>query len=241
MNSAIRSIMFLGLISLGFNACFIPQDQGDDFEPPPPPAVAQFIHQNPEMGSIEILFDGGFITSVSFGSVSPAVTLSQGEGSFAFRNTGAPSPFYETELYTLEDRVYTFALVTEQFTENKILDLSEATPEPEENQHWLRFINLSDINAGRMFRGSEELITLPFDENPSAYIAVESAAETRIALSSENGAPIAIEEGVQLPSGGASILLLSGSAEADSIKIKAIPLDIERLSLVEPGAEVEVE
>ena len=241
MKSIIHFMLFLSLSSLSMTARFIPQDQGDDFEPPPPPAVAQFIHQNPEMGRIEVLFDGGLVTSVSFGSVSPAVTLPQGEGSFSFRNAGAPSSFYETELYSLEDRVYTFALVTEQLAENKILDLSDATPEPEENQHWLRFINLSDVETGRMFRGTEELITLPLEDNPSAYIAVESAAETRIALSSENGAPIAIEENVQLPSGGASILLVYGSAEDDSVEIKAIPLDIERLSLVEPGAELESE
>jgi hypothetical protein len=241
MKNVLRTIVLLSFISISFSACFLPQDQGDDFDPPPPPAVVQFIHQNPEMGNIEVLFDGTIVTSISFNSVSSAVTLPQGEGAFAFRQAGAPSSFFETELYTLEARVYTFALVNEQFSDTKVLDLSDVTPEPEENQHWLRFINLSDVEAGRLFRGTEELITLPLDENPSAYIAVESAASTRLALSSENGAPISISEDVQLPSGGASILLISGSAEDDSVIIKPIPLDIERLSLVEPGAEVEEE
>ncbi len=235
MSKLFNAFLVFSLCSLSFTACFLPQDQDDDFEPPPPPAAAQFIHQNPEMGSVEILFDGGLVTSVSYGEVSAAVSLPQGEGAFSFRYAGAPSTFFESELYTLEARVYTFALVPDAFAENNILDLSAASPEPEEDQHWVRLINLSDVQEGRLFRGRDELITLPLDENPSAYIAVESASSTSVSLSDSNGAPISIQDGIQLPSGGASLLMISGSDADDSVKIKAVALDIERLSLVEPG------
>ena len=43
-------LLVVALCSLSFTACFLPQDQGDDFEPPPPPAAAQFVHQNPGNG-----------------------------------------------------------------------------------------------------------------------------------------------------------------------------------------------
>jgi len=230
------SVLFL-LISLTFSGCFLPQDEGDDFEPPPPPAAAQIVHQNPEMGSVEVLFDGGLITTVAYGNVSSAVALPQGEGAFSFRLSGAPSPFFETELYNLEARVYTFALVKESLSSDKVLDLSGATPEPEENQHWLRFLNLSNIESGNLFRGTDELITLPLDENPSEYISVESAASTQVSFSAENGAPLAIAMGIQIPSGGSSLLILCGSLAGVSISIQAIALDIERLALVEPGSD----
>ena len=134
------TILALLLTSLSFSGCFIPQDQDDEFDPPPPPAAAQFIHQNPEMGSIEVLFNDSLITSVSYGRMSPAVTLPQGEGAFSFRQAGAPSAFHTTLLYTLEDRVYTFALVDSSFSsdnsdnsDKKVLDLSESAPEPAED------------------------------------------------------------------------------------------------------------
>lgn len=241
MPKLFNAFLIVALCSLSFTACFLPQDQGDDFEPPPPPAAAQFVHQNPEMGSVEVLFDGGLVTTVSFGEVSAAVSLPQGEGAFAFRYAGAPSTFYESELYDLEDRVYTFALVADDFAENNILDLSDASPAPEEDQHWVRLINLSDVQEGRLFRGRDELITLPLDENPSAYIAVESAASTSISLSDANGAPISIQDGIQLPSGGSSLLVISGSDADDSVKVKAVALDIERLSLTEPGLNIDSE
>ncbi|MAD60374.1 MAG: hypothetical protein CMH49_02520 [Myxococcales bacterium] len=241
MSKLLNSFIIFAVCSLSFTACFLPQDQGDDFEPPPPPAAAQFIHQNPEMGSVEILFDGGLLTTVSFGDVSAAVSLPQGDGAFAFRYAGAPSTFYESELYSLEARVYTFALVSDAFADNNILDLSEASPAPEEDQHWVRLINLSDVQEGRIFRGRDELVNLPLDDNPSAYIAVESAASTSISLSDANGAPIAIEDGIQLPSGGSSLLVISGSDADDSVRVNAVTLNIERLSLVEPGLATDPE
>jgi hypothetical protein len=232
-------LFVLLLTSLTFSGCFLPQDQDDDFEPPPPPAAAQFIHQNPEQGQIEILFDEAVITTISFGQVSPAITLPQGDGTFSFRQAGAPSAFHTTELYTLENRVYTFALVPSSFGENEvILDLTQALPDPVEEQHWIRIVNLSDVNAGNLFRGEDPLLTLPLEENPSDFIGVEAASSTRISLTSEMGAPIKIAEGLSLPSMGASILLLSGS-RSDGIDIKLIALDITRLSLEDPGSEVE--
>ena len=97
------------------------------------------------------------------------------------------------------------------------------------------------MQEGRLFRGRDELITLPLDENPSAYIAVESAASTSISLSDANGAPISIQDGIQLPSGGSSLLVISGSDADDSVKVKAVALDIERLSLTEPGLNTDSE
>lgn len=236
------SLVFLfTIISLCFSGCFLPQDGDDDFEPPPPPAAAQFIHQNPEQGPIEIRFNDGFLTSVELGSVSSSISLPQGEGSFAFYSLGAANPFFETELYNLDARVYTFAFVSDEVEENNFIDLSDATPDPEEGQHWLRFLNLSEVNAGTMYRGVEEMITLPLDENPSEYIAVESADMTNLSLSAENGAPIAISDGIALPSGGSSLLILGGSVDDNSVSISAIALDMERLTLVEPGAETMTE
>ena len=84
-------------------------------------------------------------------------------------------------------------------------------------------------------------MSLPLDENPSPFIAVEAASSTNIGLNSETNAPIKIAEGIQLPSGGSSILMLSGSRENNSIEIKTIPLDIDRLSLIEPGAEADMQ
>ena len=132
-------------------------------------------------------------------------------------------------------------LVSDDFADNNILDLSEASPAPEEDQHWVRLINLSDVQDGRIFRGRDELVTLPLDENPSAYIAVESAASTSISLSDANGAPISIQDDIQLPSGGSSLLVISGSDTDDSVSVKAVTLNIERLSLVEPGLATDTE
>jgi hypothetical protein len=240
MRLSLHFTVLISLITMTFSGCFLPQDNDDDFEPPPPPAAAQFVHQNPEMGAVEVLFDGGVVTTVAYGSVSPAVALPQGEGAFSFRLSGAPSAFFETELYNLEARVYTFALVAESLMSDKVLDLTDATPAPEEGQHWLRFLNLSDVDSGTLFRGTDQLIDLPLDDNPSAFIAVESATATQVSLSATNGAPLAIETGIELPSGGSSILILSGSQEGN-VAIQAIVLDAERLTLVEPGAEVMTE
>ncbi len=240
MRLSLHFTILVSLITMTLSGCFLPQENDDDFEPPPPPAAAQFVHQNPEMGAVEVLFDGEFVTTVAYGGVSPAVALPQGEGAFSFRLSGAPSAFFETELYNLEARVYTFALVAESLASDKVLDLTDATPAPEEGQHWLRFLNLSDVDSGTLFRGTDELIVLPLDDNPSAFIAVESAAATQVSLSATNGAPLAIEMGIELPSGGSSILILSGSQEGN-VAIQAIVLDAERLTLVEPGAEVMTE
>ena len=241
MRSPLSLSLLFALLSMSLSGCFIPQDDGDDFEPPPPPAAAQFIHQNPQQGPIEIRFNDGFITQVDLGSVSAAISLPQGEGSFAFYSLGAANPFFETELYTLEARAHTFAFVDDEVAENNFVDLSDATPEPEEDQHWLRFLNLSDVDAGKMYRGIEEMVSLPFDENPSEYIAVEAASETTLSLSAENGAPISISDSISLPSGGSSLLILGGSTEDSSVTISAVALDIERLNLVEPGAETMME
>ena len=215
------------LIALGVSGCFPP----DEDEPDPPRlAAVQVIHQNLQQGEVEVLFDGVLLMSVSFNSSRAAVEIPVSEGVFSFRQAGAPSHFFETEVFTLnEDQVYTFALVDERIDEDQVLNLTAAPPQGEEGIHWVRFVNLSDVDEGSIYRGQVLVETLPLDENPSAFTSVESAAETQFSITSGTGAPLDILPDVRLPSGGASIFIIGGAPEPDAVSLYNLPLDIERL------------
>ena len=120
------AVLFLSLVLGG---CFVP----DDKEPEPPRvAGVQVIHQNLQQGEIEVLFDGVQLVSVSFGSANAAIEVPVGAGKFSFRQAGAPSHFFETEVFELiEDQVYTFALVGAEINEDQVLNLTDAAPQAE--------------------------------------------------------------------------------------------------------------
>ena len=214
------------LIALGMSGCFAPNDDPD----PPRLAAVQVTHQNLQQGSVEVLFDGVPIISVSFGATQEAVEIPIAEGKFSFRQAGAPSHFFETEVFNLvEDQVYTFALVGESINEDLVLNLTAAPPQGEDDIHWVRFVNLSSLDDGVIFRGQTQVETLPLDENPSAFTSVESAAETQFSISSGAGVPLVILPNVRLPSGGASIFIIGDSPEPESIELYNLSLDMERL------------
>lgn len=239
---ALSQYLLCALISLTATGCFLPQTDDTEDEPAPLPAAAQFIHENPAQGPIEVRFNDSLITVVQRGSVSSAISLPQGEGSFAFYSPGAATPLFETELYPLEARVYTFAFVSDEIAAEHFIDLSDMTPNPEEDQHWVRFLNLSSADSGKMWRGTDEMTILPLESNPSEYIAVEAASSAILNMTILDGPSISDRVEVSLPSGGSSLIILGDDLSAEgSVTIKAVALDIERLNLVEPGAETMTE
>jgi hypothetical protein len=215
------------LIALGVSGCFAPNDEPD----PPRLAGVQVTHQNLQQGEVEVLFDDVPIMSVSFGATQAAIEIPVAEGKFSFRQAGAPSHFFETEVFNLaQDQVYTFALVSEDINEDLVLNLTAAPPQGEDDIHWVRFVNLSGVDDGVIYRGQAQVETLPLDENPSAFTSVESAAQTQFSISSGMGVPLVILPDVSLPSGGASIFIIGDSPEPDSIELYNLPLDMERLN-----------
>jgi len=217
------------LVTLGLSGCFVPNEN----EPEPPRlAGVQIIHQNLQQGEVEVLFDGVPVISVSFGTTRAAVQVPISAGKFSFRQAGAPSHFFETEVFELiQDQVYTFALVGAEINEDQVLNLTAAPPQGEEDIHWVRFVNLSSVEEGTIYRGQAQVETLPLDENPSAFTSVESAAQTQFSISSSTGVPLVILPNVSLPSGGASIFVIGDSSEPDGIELYNLPLDMERLDL----------
>lgn len=221
------SILCATLFSIGLTGCFVPND---DKPEPPRLAVLQVAHQNQQQGLVEVLFDGVPVLEVSFGSTDAAVTIPVGSGSFSFRSAGAVSPFFESDVFDLSaDRVYTFALVDEEIESSLVLDLTAPPPPGEPDLHWVRFVNLSSLNEGRIFRGTDPVEDLPLDENPSAFMSVESASSTLFSISDAGGAPLEIVDNVRLPSGGSSLVLIGDTQQEDGVALYVLPLDEERI------------
>lgn len=229
-------------ISLMCTGCFFPEENEEEITPPPPVAGVRLIHQDPMRGPVDLYAGSQFLTTVSYGQVSEAIELELGDQSFSMKQNGAPTSFYDSELIGLEEQLYHFVLVGDQLGGDPVLELTQAPPAPVEDQHWVRVLDLSDIEEGVMIRGNEVLATLPLsgdNGNPSAFKATSAASSTTVSISvilEDMNVPIPkkIREGVSLPAGGASLVIVTGSVEEDTIDMAFVALDLERTPLLAP-------
>lgn len=238
--------LFLLILGCTLSGCFIPDEESDTPEPPAPTAAVRLIHLDTMRGSVDIFKDGVRLTSASFGEVSPAIEIELGDSNLSLKQSGAQSAFYESELLQIEERVYDLILVGDAAENGPVVELTEAPPAPEEGQHWVRIIDLSDIEEGKILRGGMEVLTsLPAASDgsiDSGFKATTAAASTRMSITATfdgTDFPQKTLEAVPFPSGGASLVLITGSVSDENIDMIVEPLDLDRLTLNEPMMSVD--
>ena len=189
----------------------------------PDEAVVRLIHENSQLGPVELTSDGVSLLEVSPGTVSDPASLAVGSHQLGVSNIGGMEPFLTTAEINFEAQGYVFALLGTQ-ADPELISFAQTLPVVESGQHALAILDLTDFEeAHTIFNGAEELFQLPVEGRVSqSYIFTGAGENVPLSISLASGGGALAFDSADLPSGGASLIVVS--QRADGLSIQLLPL-----------------